>query len=102
MRFLRLQQLIESKMEQFKICEKDTKTKAYSKEGLARQANLDPKEAEREEKRSWLNDCLERLGDLVDSIEADIEKVSNVRGKAKNKEQVCQHCTDWSRHLSRS
>jgi CCR4-NOT transcription complex subunit 3 len=25
--------IIESKMEQFKICEKDTKTKAYSKEG---------------------------------------------------------------------
>ena len=28
--------LIESKMELFKICEKDTKTKTYSKEGLAR------------------------------------------------------------------
>src|SRR5687767_1368075 len=27
--------LIEQKMEEFKVCEKETKTKAYSKEGLA-------------------------------------------------------------------
>lgn len=39
--------LIESKMEQFKICEKETKTKAYSKEGLAREDKLDPREAEK-------------------------------------------------------
>ena len=30
--------LIETKMEQFKVCEKETKTKTYSKEGLAREA----------------------------------------------------------------
>jgi hypothetical protein len=81
--------VIESKMEQFKICEKDTKTKAYSKEGLAREARQDPKEALKEEKRGWLNECLEKLGDLIDSVEADKEKLTNVRGKAKgNKEQL--------------
>ena len=77
--------IIESKMEQFKVCEKDTKTKAYSKEGLARDAKLDPKEAAKEEKRDWLNDCLDRLADLIDSIEADIEKIPN---KKKSKDQV--------------
>eukprot|EP01038_Epipyxis_sp_PR26KG_P004631 gene4631-6510_t len=81
--------IIESKMEQFKICEKDTKTKAYSKEGLAREARLDPKEAIKEEKRNWLNDCLERLNDLINCIEADKEKLLNSKGnKAKNKEQM--------------
>lgn len=75
-------------MEQFKVCEKDTKTKAYSKEGLAREAKLDPKEAEREEKRAWTNDCLDRLNDLIDSIEADIEKVSSGGKKSKVKDQV--------------
>ena len=84
-----LLQVIESKMEQFKICEKDTKTKAYSREGLAREARLDPREAEREEKRNWTSDCLDRLGAIVESIEADIEKLSNGRAKSKNKEQVC-------------
>lgn len=77
--------VIESKMEQFKVCEKDTKTKAYSKEGLARDARSDPKEAAKEEKRDWLNDCLDRLADLIDSVEADLEKITN---KKKSKEQV--------------
>ena len=36
--------LIESKMEQFKVCERETKTKAYSKEGLAQTAKMDPEE----------------------------------------------------------
>lgn len=80
-------------MEQFKICEKDTKTKAYSKEGLAREARTDPKEIEREEKRCWLNDCLERLGDLIDSIEVDVEKMTSVKGgKTKMKDQVQSNC----------
>jgi CCR4-NOT transcription complex subunit 3 len=81
--------IIESKMEQFKICEKDTKTKAYSKEGLARDARTDPKEIEREEKTIWLNDCLNRLGDLVDSIDVDIEKIVSVKGgKIKMKAEL--------------
>jgi CCR4-NOT transcription complex subunit 3 len=81
--------LIESKMEQFKICERDTKTKAYSKEGLARIAQVDPKEALREEKRSWLNECLERLHDLINTVEADKEKLTTGKAKAsKNKDAL--------------
>ena len=75
---------IEQKMEQFKICEKDTKTKAYSKEGLAREARLDPKEAEKEEKFTWLNHNMTALNDLIDSLEADLERLSK-GGKSKNK-----------------
>jgi CCR4-NOT transcription complex subunit 3 len=79
---------IESKMEQFKVCERDTKTKAYSKEGLARDARMDPKEALREEKRNWLNDCLDRLQDLNNTVEADKEKLSSGKNKSKNKEEL--------------
>ena len=80
---------IESKMELFKVCEKDTKTKAYSKEGLAREAKLDPREALKEEKRGWLNDCLDKLNDLIDSVEAEREKVLGAtKGKSKNKESL--------------
>jgi CCR4-NOT transcription complex subunit 3 len=76
-------------MEQFKVCEKDTKTKAYSKEGLAREAKLDPREAEKDEKRLWANECLDKLNDLIDSIEADIEKIANGKGgRSKGKDQV--------------
>ena len=75
-------------MEQFKICEKDTKTKAYSKEGLARDSKLDPKEQDREEKRGWLNDSIERLQEIIDQIELEVEKISSGKEakKSKNKE----------------
>eukprot|EP00599_Poterioochromonas_sp_BG-1_P012141 CAMPEP_0173158226 /NCGR_PEP_ID=MMETSP1105-20130129/16190_1 /TAXON_ID=2985 /ORGANISM="Ochromonas sp., Strain BG-1" /LENGTH=737 /DNA_ID=CAMNT_0014076033 /DNA_START=186 /DNA_END=2399 /DNA_ORIENTATION=+ len=78
--------LIETKMELFKICEKDTKTKAYSKEGLAREARVDPKDAAREEKRQWLNDCIEQLQDFINTVEAEKEKAANIKVKGKNKE----------------
>merc|ERR1712045_371097 len=39
--------LIEAKMEKFKIVERETKTKAYSKEGLTSGQKLDPAERER-------------------------------------------------------
>jgi len=47
---------IERRMEAFKVCEKEAKTKAYSKEGLqAAAARLDPKERAKQEMRDWLN-----------------------------------------------
>lgn len=86
---LEMRRTIETKMEVFKVCEKDTKTKAYSKEGLAREAKLDPKEALKEEKRAWLNDSLDKLHDLIDSVEADKEKLLGAKGsKNKNKEAL--------------
>ena len=51
-------------MEQFKICEKETKTKTYSKEGLARQERLSPEEQAKYETTSWIGDIIERLGGL--------------------------------------
>lgn len=75
-------------MEQFKICEKETKTKAYSKEGLAREAKMDPLEAEKEDKRQWLSDVSEQLSDAINATEAEVEKLSSGRGKTKNKEQI--------------
>ena len=76
-------------MEQFKICEKETKTKAYSKEGLAREEKLDPHEIEKEESRAWVQSIIERIENFVESWEADIERISNAKGKNKNKDQVC-------------
>jgi CCR4-NOT transcription complex subunit 3 len=76
---------IESKMEQFKICEKDTKTKAYSKEGLARADKLDPKEAEKEERRVWLNEALDKLTDMINGLESEIEKLASGKSSKKSK-----------------
>lgn len=41
-------------MEKFKIVERETKTKAYSKEGLGAGQKLDPLEKEKEECTQWI------------------------------------------------
>jgi CCR4-NOT transcription complex subunit 3 len=50
--------LIEREMERFKVCEKETKTKAFSKEGLGQQPKTDPKEKAKGESRDWLNNMV--------------------------------------------
>lgn len=41
-------------MERFKVVERETKTKAYSKEGLGAAQKLDPAQKERDEITAWL------------------------------------------------
>jgi CCR4-NOT transcription complex subunit 3 len=56
---------IEAQMERFKICEKETKTKAFSKEGLGQAAKLDPREAARKDMENWIATVTERLNTEV-------------------------------------
>ncbi|GMI79238.1 hypothetical protein like AT5G18230 [Hibiscus trionum] len=74
---------IEREMERFKICEKETKTKAFSKEGLGQQPKTDPKEKAKSETRDWLNNVVGELESQIDSFEAEIEGLSVKKGKAK-------------------
>lgn len=48
-------------MERFKVVERETKTKAYSKEGLGAAQKMDPAQKEREEMSSWLVFCIDQL-----------------------------------------
>lgn len=73
--------LIEVQMERFKIIERETKTKAFSKEGLAAAAKVDPRQKERNETREWLNNCADELKQQVEQLEAEIEQLS--AGKKK-------------------
>lgn len=76
-------------MEEFKVCEKETKTKAFSREGLAREEKLNPRELEKEEKRSFIQSVVDRIEAVVDIVEADLEKLTNTtKGKSKYKDQV--------------
>ena len=77
--------LIETKMEKFKICEKDTKTKAYSKEGLARQAKLDPHEQAKKDTTDWISEIIEQLTKLVEDREVEVERLGSGKGKKTNK-----------------
>ncbi|KAF9268231.1 hypothetical protein L218DRAFT_1073562 [Marasmius fiardii PR-910] len=76
--------LIETQMEKFKACEKEMKTKAFSKEGLIQAARLDPKEQEKEEEVSWLQTKVEELQMQVEQAEAEIESLQGT-GKKRNK-----------------
>ncbi|XP_034693418.1 CCR4-NOT transcription complex subunit 3 isoform X1 [Vitis riparia] len=75
--------LIEREMERFKICEKETKTKAFSKEGLGQQPKTDPKEKAKSETRDWLNTVVGELECQVDNFEAEIEGLSVKKGKTR-------------------
>lgn len=52
-------------MERFKVCEKETKTKAFSKEGLGQAAKLDPREKKRSDTREWLSAAVGKLNEDV-------------------------------------
>jgi CCR4-NOT transcription complex subunit 3 len=96
--------LIETKMEQFKVCEKETKTKAYSKEGLAKQERLDPEEQKREDTISWISDIIDQIQTFIDEKELEVEKLSAGKGKKTNKNQldeVQQHLSNHKFHLNK-
>ncbi|KAJ2912210.1 hypothetical protein MD484_g8203, partial [Candolleomyces efflorescens] len=76
--------LIETQMEKFKACEKEMKTKAFSKEGLIQATKLDPKEQEKEDAMQWLQQQVEELQMQVESTEAEVESLQG-SSKKKNK-----------------
>ncbi|KAI0052599.1 hypothetical protein FA95DRAFT_1553264 [Auriscalpium vulgare] len=76
--------LIETQMEKFKACEKEMKTKAFSKEGLIQSAKLDPKAQEKLEHTQWLQSSVEELLLQVETAEAEIEALQ-VGGRKKGK-----------------
>ena len=48
-------------MERFKEVERETKTKAYSKEGLVAAQNKDKSQIEKDTLNKWLNDSIANL-----------------------------------------
>ena len=74
-------------MEKFKACEKEMKTKAFSKEGLTQSAKLDPKAQEKLEVTTWLQQSVEDLTLQVEQSEAEIESLQG-GGKKRGKGQT--------------
>lgn len=88
---------IESEMERFKICEKEMKTKAFSKEGLGQQSRTDPKEKAKSKTRDWLNNVVTDMENQIDNFEAELERIPRKKGKTKNPRLVHLE-TSISRH----
>lgn len=74
-------------MEKFKACEKEMKTKAFSKEGLIASAKLDPKQQAKQEITDWVQGQVENLQMQVEQTDAEIESLQGTgkkRGKANS------------------
>eukprot|EP00227_Mantoniella_beaufortii_P021706 CAMPEP_0197603914 /NCGR_PEP_ID=MMETSP1326-20131121/40156_1 /TAXON_ID=1155430 /ORGANISM="Genus nov. species nov., Strain RCC2288" /LENGTH=278 /DNA_ID=CAMNT_0043171495 /DNA_START=60 /DNA_END=893 /DNA_ORIENTATION=+ len=96
---LEARKTIEREMERFKVCEKETKTKAFSKEGLSLQSRKDPREKARDEARDWLNDSVDKLNGQIEEFEAEVEGLLNEKKKGKNRPPQLGHLEESiSRH----
>ncbi|XP_064478111.1 CCR4-NOT transcription complex subunit 3-like isoform X4 [Ornithodoros turicata] len=79
--------LIETQMERFKVVERETKTKAYSKEGLGGAQKVDPAQKEKEDITNWLATSIASLNIHVDQFECEIESLMIGAKKKKNDSQ---------------
>ncbi|KAJ0176415.1 hypothetical protein K1T71_007594 [Dendrolimus kikuchii] len=84
---LEYRKLIETQMERFKVVERETKTKAYSKEGLGAAQKMDPAQKEREEMSSWLISSIDALNLQVDQFESEVESLLISKKKRLDKER---------------
>lgn len=79
-------------MERFKIVERETKTKAYSKEGLGAAQKLDPAQKEKDDITNWLSTSIETLSVQVDQYETEIENLQHAQKKSKkDREKQARH-----------
>lgn len=82
--------LIETQMERFKVVERETKTKAYSKEGLGAAQKLDPAQQERDEINQWLSNSINALNLQSEQYESEIEALLASFKKKRDKEKESQ------------
>ncbi|KAK7506379.1 hypothetical protein BaRGS_00002491 [Batillaria attramentaria] len=75
--------LIETQMERFKVLERETKTKAYSKDGLGAAAKMDPQTKEKSEITNWLSNQIETLKIQLDQFECELETMECTSKKKK-------------------
>ncbi|CAG8660711.1 8683_t:CDS:10, partial [Gigaspora rosea] len=74
---------IEQQMEKFKACEKEMKTKAYSKEGLQQSIKMDPKEKEKIETCEWVSNQIDALSTQIETAEAEAELLQSAVKKGR-------------------
>ncbi|CAG8487776.1 2779_t:CDS:10 [Acaulospora morrowiae] len=70
-------------MEKFKACEKEMKTKAYSKEGLQQSIKMDPKEKEKIETCEFISNQIDALATQIETAEAEVELLQSVVKKGR-------------------
>uniref|UniRef100_A0AAY4ARA5 CCR4-NOT transcription complex subunit 3 n=1 Tax=Denticeps clupeoides TaxID=299321 RepID=A0AAY4ARA5_9TELE len=93
--------LIETQMERFKVVERETKTKAYSKEGLGSAQKVDPAQKEKEETEQWLTNTIDTLNMQVDQFESEVESLSVQTRKKKGDKEKQDRIEELKRLIER-
>uniref|UniRef100_A0A667XKF3 CCR4-NOT transcription complex subunit 3 n=1 Tax=Myripristis murdjan TaxID=586833 RepID=A0A667XKF3_9TELE len=93
--------LIETQMERFKVVERETKTKAYSKEGLGLAQKVDPAQREKEETGQWLTNTIDTLNMQVDQFESEVESLSVQTRKKKGDKEKQDRIDELKRLIER-
>ncbi|XP_043357114.1 CCR4-NOT transcription complex subunit 3 isoform X8 [Dermochelys coriacea] len=93
--------LIETQMERFKVVERETKTKAYSKEGLGLAQKVDPAQKEKEEVGQWLTNTIDTLNMQVDQFESEVESLSVQTRKKKGDKDKQDRIEGLKRHIEK-
>ncbi|KAG9298759.1 hypothetical protein G9A89_012827 [Geosiphon pyriformis] len=93
--------LIEQQMEKFKACEKEMKTKAYSKEGLSQLTKMDPKEKEKMDTCDWVSQMVDSLAIQIEAAEAEIEILQAVVKKGRKDTQKLDRLTEVEQSVER-
>lgn len=96
---------IEKEMERFKHCEKEAKTKAFSKAGLGQAVKMDPEEKAKQDARDWLNEQVEALQMQIDEYESELENLISTGKKNKKQlpkqSQLEKHVQNHQSHIAR-
>lgn len=88
-------------MEKFKAVEKAMKTKAYSKEGLASSAKLDPQEQAKAEASDFLNNMVDELEQQIETLEAEAEAIQATMKKGKSQTAKAERMAEIERVIDR-
>lgn len=88
-------------MERFKACEKEMKTKAYSKEGLTNSMRLDPREKEKVATGNFVSSMLEELDRQIEALEAEQETTQNSMKRGKKDTQKLDRLSELDNALER-
>ena len=89
---------IEQRMEAFREAEKITKMKAYSKQGLMRQDELNPEDQARQTARTWIEGVLRSLDDQINVYDAEWELLNGSRKKRSQQRDLEELDKNIGRH----
>jgi CCR4-NOT transcription complex subunit 3 len=88
-------------MERFKACEKEMKTKAFSRAGLDAAAKLDPREILKRDLAEWVTTVVDDLNRQVEQAEAEVEALQGGGKKKSAAKAAAERVADVEAHNDR-